>query len=250
VTTESSSKKSVNNQAIIDAITLRLENIIDVKLKPINNQLKAKGKAPDEQVVISEGEQSQREMKSQTNDPKKDLVDPRAQEYYSSHGHSSHRSNRRPRHAREERYLMVLNLGGYQMKLPPFHGKNDLDAYLELEKKMELVFNCQNYADVNRMKVAATEFYDYAISWWDQIVTTRRRNGEYPIEKWQGLKLLMRRRFVPRHYHRELHSKFWKLVQGTRSVEDYYKEMETLMLRVNIKEDREATMSWFLGGLN
>ena len=74
VATESSSEKSVNNQAIIDAITLRLENIIDLKLKPINNQLKAKGKAPDEQVVISEGEQSRREMKSQTKDPKKDLV--------------------------------------------------------------------------------------------------------------------------------------------------------------------------------
>jgi len=108
---------------------------------------------------------------------------------------------------REERDLMVENLGGYKMKVPPFHGKNDPDAYLDWEKKMELVFNCQNYADVNRVKVAATEFYDYALSWWDQIVTTRRRNGKHPIETWEGLKLLMRRRFVPSHYHRELHSK-------------------------------------------
>lgn len=58
---------------------------------------------------------------------------------------------------------MVENLGGYKMKVPPFHGKKDPDAYLDWEKKMELVFNCQNYADVNRVKVAATEFYDYGV---------------------------------------------------------------------------------------
>ncbi|CAD5324660.1 unnamed protein product [Arabidopsis thaliana] len=46
VTTESSSDKSVNKQAIIDAITLQMEKIIDAKLKPINDQLKAKGKHP------------------------------------------------------------------------------------------------------------------------------------------------------------------------------------------------------------
>ncbi|KAG7529394.1 Zinc finger CCHC-type [Arabidopsis suecica] len=36
----------------------------------------------------------------------------------------------------------------------------------------------------------------------------------------------------------------------SRSVEEYYKEMETLMLRADISEDRDATMSRFLGGLN
>ena len=40
------------------------------------------------------------------------------------------------------------------------------------------------------------------------------------------------------------------LRQGSRSVEDYYKEMEIAMIRVNVKEDREATMARFLLGLN
>ena len=34
------------------------------------------------------------------------------------------------------------------------------------------------------------------------------------------------------------------------SVEDYHKEMEMLLIRANIEEDREATMARFLGGLN
>ena len=33
-------------------------------------------------------------------------------------------------------------------------------------------------------------------------------------------------------------------------MEDYHKEMEILMIRVNIVEDREVTMARFLAGLN
>nr|AAM15062.1 putative retroelement integrase [Arabidopsis thaliana] len=64
------------------------------------------------------------------------------------------------------------------------------------------------------------------------------------------MKAIMRKRFVPSHYHRELHLKLRNLTQGNRSVEEYYKEMETLMLRADISEDREATLSRFLGDLN
>uniref|UniRef100_A0A2N9F1D3 CCHC-type domain-containing protein n=1 Tax=Fagus sylvatica TaxID=28930 RepID=A0A2N9F1D3_FAGSY len=36
----------------------------------------------------------------------------------------------------------------------------------------------------------------------------------------------------------------------SRSVEDYHKEMEVAMIRANVEEDREATMTRFLSGLN
>src|SRR5262249_31999054 len=38
--------------------------------------------------------------------------------------------------------------------------------------------------------------------------------------------------------------------QGSRSVEDYYKEMEIAMIRAQIDEDDEATMARFINGLN
>ena len=40
------------------------------------------------------------------------------------------------------------------------------------------------------------------------------------------------------------------LKQGTKSVEEYYKEMEIAMIRANIMEDEEQTMARFLNGLN
>jgi hypothetical protein len=82
--------------------------------------------------------------------------------------------------------------------------------------------------------LAVIEFTDYAIIWWDQLVTNRRRNHERPIETWGELKALIRRRFVPSHYYRDLYQKLQNLIQGSRSVEDYYKEINIIIMRQEI----------------
>ncbi|KAA3480562.1 putative rRNA-processing protein EBP2-like protein [Gossypium australe] len=82
--------------------------------------------------------------------------------------------------------------------------------------------------------------------WWDQLTTSQRRNGERPISTWVKMKGVMRRRFIPSYCHRELYQKLQNLSQGTKSMEDYYKEMEVAMIRVDVQEDREATMARFL----
>ena len=81
-------------------------------------------------------------------------------------------------------------------------------------------------------------------------MVNRRWNRGRPIETWEEMKTVMRRRFVPSHYYRDLYQKLQGLRQGNRSVEDYYQEMEIAMIRANIEEDREATMARFLHGLN
>ncbi|XP_040938022.1 uncharacterized protein [Gossypium hirsutum] len=128
--------------------------------------------------------------------------------------------------------------------------KKDPEAYLEWEKKIELVFECHNYSEAKKVKLAAIEFSNYAMIWWDQFVTSRRQNGERPITTWTEMKAVKRRRFIPSYYHRELYQKLQNLTQGTKSVEDYYKEMEIAMIRADVQEDREATMARFLAGLN
>jgi len=47
-----------------------------------------------------------------------------------------------------------------------------------------------------------------------------------------------------------LYMKLQGLNQGSRSVDEYFKEMEIAMMRANVIEDREATMARFLNGLN
>uniref|UniRef100_A0A2N9H2N3 Retrotransposon gag domain-containing protein n=1 Tax=Fagus sylvatica TaxID=28930 RepID=A0A2N9H2N3_FAGSY len=99
------------------------------------------------------------------------------------------------------------SLGSIKMKIPSFQGRTDPEVYLEWEKKIDLVFDCHNYSEEKKVKLAVIEFTDYAIIWWDQLVTNRKRNNERPVETWRELKALMRRRFVPSHFYRDLYQK-------------------------------------------
>ena len=81
------------------------------------------------------------------------------------------------------------------------------------------------------MKLVVIEFMDYALLWWDQNVISRRRSGERPVASCEEMKVLMRRRFVPNHHYRDFYMKLQGLNQGSRSVEEYFKEMEIAMIR-------------------
>ena len=60
----------------------------------------------------------------------------------------------------------------------------------------------------------------------------------------------MRRRFVPSHIKETFIISSKDSNKGSRSVDEYYKEMEVSMIRANVMEDREATMARLLNGLN
>nr|XP_027102839.1 uncharacterized protein LOC113724096 [Coffea arabica] len=138
---------------------------------------------------------------------------------------------------------------GIKMQIPEFKGWSDPEAFLEWLSKIEMVFSCQNYTEVQKVQLATMEFTEYAVVWWDQIKKSRRRNGLPELIPWPELRAMMRTRFVPGHYTRDLYHRLQTLVQGNRSVDEYHKEMEILMLRADVQEDPEATMARFLSGL-
>jgi hypothetical protein len=88
-------------------------------------------------------------------------------------------------------------------------------TYLEWEKKMEFVFDCHNYSETKKVKLVVIEFSEYAITWWDQLVINRRRNREQPIDTREEMKVVMRKRFVPSYYYRELYKKLQGLRLGS-----------------------------------
>ena len=57
------------------------------------------------------------------------------------------------------------NMSSIKMKIPSFQGKSDPEAYLEWEKKMEFIFDCHNYSETKKVKLAVIEFSDDAIIW-------------------------------------------------------------------------------------
>src|SRR4051812_39369200 len=60
----------------------------------------------------------------------------------------------------------------------------------------------------------------------------------------------MRTRWVPPYYQRELLQKLQCLRQGKNSVEEYYQELQTGLIRCVLVEDNEAMLARFMGGLN
>ena len=60
----------------------------------------------------------------------------------------------------------------------------------------------------------------------------------------------MRTHWVPPYYQHELLQKLQRLRQGKNSVEEYYQELQTGMIRCGIVEENEAMLARFLGGLN
>ncbi|KAG7536993.1 Zinc knuckle CX2CX4HX4C [Arabidopsis suecica] len=228
------SSQAQNNKLLMEALTATLTATLTTNM----------AKMMDERFEANERSNQGRQNRDTRNPSDQEA----AHNYYSQS--STRNSHRRRRHHREERALPRDDLAGLKIRIPSFQGTSDPEEYLEWEKKIEIVFGCQGYTEERKVKLAPTGFQNYALSWWDQLVTTRRRAGDYPIETWTQIKTIMRKRFVPSHYHRELHNRLRNLVQGSRSVEEYYKEMETLMLRADIQEDEEATMSRFMGGLN
>ena len=70
----------------------------------------------------------------------------------------------RPRGVRHERGNRINNprgrneqdgsLGNIKMNIPSFQGRNDPEAYLEWEKKVELIFDCHNYSEEKNVRLA------------------------------------------------------------------------------------------------
>jgi hypothetical protein len=63
--------------------------------------------------------------------------------------------------------------------------------------------------------------------------------GREHINTWEEMKQVMRRRFVPSSYQRDLRNRLQMFKQGKRLVDDYYKEMELLLVQAGIREDPE-----------
>ena len=95
-------------------------------------------------------------------------------------------------------------LGSIMLKIPAFKGKTDLKAYFEWERKVEMIFEIHMYLKEKKVKLTVVEFTDYAMVWWERLVVERRRNRERPVNTSEELKTIMKKRYVPKHYYREL----------------------------------------------
>jgi len=69
------------------------------------------------------------------------------------------------------------------------------------------------------------------------------------VVSWYDFKECMRARFVPPHYRKELLLKIQRLQQGPRSVDEYFKDLETTLTKIDMHENEESKITRFVSGL-
>ena len=154
--------------------------------------------------------------------------------------HANNGNGRAHPQVRDHDHLPKLKLN-----IPPFEGRYVPDIYLTWELETEQRFTCLQYPEERRVPAAVCAFTSFACVWWSEHCRL------YPIPAtWAALKTAMRTRWVPPYYQRELLQKLQRLRQGKNSVEEYYQELQTSMIRCGIVEDNEAMLACFMGGLN
>jgi hypothetical protein len=131
------------------------------------------------------------------------------------------------------------NIARVKLKILKFTGKEDVDAYFEWAEQCDQIFRVHNLSDQRHVNLASVEFSGYALTWWNQVQENQLELGRDYINNWAELKRVMRRRFVPSSYQRDLRNRLQVLKQGKRTVDKYYKEMELLLVRAEIREDPE-----------
>jgi len=71
-----------------------------------------------------------------------------------------------------------------------------------------------------------------------------------PAASWMDIKTLMRARFFPPSYRKELLLKLQRLQQGSMCVDEYYKLKESMLLKVGLQfESEEEKVARFVSGL-
>ncbi|XP_068499560.1 uncharacterized protein [Phaseolus vulgaris] len=137
-----------------------------------------------------------------------------------------------------------------RVDLPHFHGKENVEVYLDWEMKVEQLFACHRVSEDRKVPLATLSFQGNAMYWWTSLERDRRLHREPSITYWNDLRGALRRRHIPSYYHRELMDKLQRLQQRNMSVEEYRQKMELYMMRASIREEEETTIARFLSGLS
>jgi len=150
------------------------------------------------------------------------------------------------RKARKER---KENPKEVRVELPHFHGKEDVETYLDWEMKVEQLFACNRVSEEKKVPLATLSFQSNAVYWWTALKTKRHLHKDPPITYWNDLRGALRCRHIPSHDNRKFMDKVQRLHQRNLSVEEYWQKMVLYIKRAWINEENHTTISRFLSGL-
>ena len=117
---------------------------------------------------------------------------------------------------------------------------------MEWEAKVDQIFHVYEVLDDQRVRLAS-RVHGLCMQWWHKTLMDIGLNKR-PVVYLNDLKACMRARFIPPHFRKDLLLKLQRFHQGTLSVDDYFKELDTLLIKIDMNKSDE-TMARFVSGL-
>jgi len=133
----------------------------------------------------------------------------------------------------------------FKVDIPEYEGHLDPDVFLDWLRTVERVFDHKDIPDEKKAKLVALKLRKYASIWWANLLAKRARKGKQKIRTCAQMRDKLKAKFLPAHY---LHDNYLK--QGTKSVEEYTREFEQLLLKCDLREDESQTLVRYLSGLD
>ena len=124
--------------------------------------------------------------------------------------------------------------------LPQFDGESDPEEFL---LKYEATIKASGGGTACKAKALVLALRGLAQRWYANIPPGS-------ILSWNQLRSELRASFQAVRLDEVISCDFQNLKQGSKSVEEYYKEMEQAMIRARVHEDEEQSMARFLSSLN
>ncbi|XP_059294604.1 uncharacterized protein LOC132047602 [Lycium ferocissimum] len=143
-----------------------------------------------------------------------------------------------------------MSLNSIKVTLPTFKGGSDPDVFLDWVMHCDRIFLTNDMSEMKKTSYAIAQFEGFASTWWETQVKARRLHGLASTPTWEGLKNILRRKYVIERYKQEQLKKIYTLRQGKKSVEEYYDEFQLVKMRIDFEEDALNAMTRFRAGLN
>ncbi|XP_031114970.1 uncharacterized protein LOC116019043 isoform X1 [Ipomoea triloba] len=142
------------------------------------------------------------------------------------------------------------DLGNFKLELPKFNGEGDPGDYIEWKDAVQSVFDCKRYSELTKVRLAISSFKGFAVTWWKQQEQEREFTHDAPVATWDRLRTMLRHTFRPATYYFELEKQQHGIHQGNKTIDEYYREIQTLKTRAMVRESEDRAIARFLQGLN
>ena len=156
------------------------------------------------------------------------------------------------RHNRNQRDPHAVNVDrdlGIKLVIPEYDGKLKPDEFLYWLVYVENIFAHKPMTDGHKITLVVTRFRNYTAIWWAELQRKRRNQQIDPVDTWIEMKNLLKQKFLPVNYSRDLRSSFQDLKQGSKTVIEYSEEFLTMQARCGLNEDDDVLVDRYFHGL-